>query len=504
MSTPQRPALADLASPAILPNPYPVLAGLREASPFVDFGGALIVAGRHEDCSRILRDPRASSDRSRSVMAAARGAGASREGSGPRPRLDERDEPRMVRSFLSLDPPDHTRLRRLVSRAFTARVVARLRPRIRDLTDELLGGGSGSSGAVDGSGDSGRVDGPGGAGRADRSGDSGRVDGPGGALEVVSGLAYPLPVRIISELLGVPAQDHALFAGWSAALAHALQPPLGMPAEAAAARAMASRDSRIEFDHYFRDLIARRRGEPADDLLSQLVIAEDEGDRLTEDELIATCVLLLVAGHETTVSLISNAVLALLRHPDQLALLRSQPDLAGGAVEETLRYDAPVQLTSRIARGEMQVGPVTAPDGAVILLLLAAAGRDPAAFPEPDRFDIRRGAAGRSAGGTGAGGLGAGGPGAGGRNAGGRSAGGPGAGNAAAGHLAFAAGPHFCLGAPLARLEATIALQAFATRVTEPELDEGALVYRPNLNLRGPQRLVVRHAGIRPADFARR
>ena len=157
--------------------------------------------------------------------------------------------------------------------------------------------------------------------------------------------------------------------------------------------------------------------------------------------------LLLVAGHETTVGLISNAILALLRHPDQLAALRADPGLAAGAVEETLRYDAPVQFTGRVARGGMQVGAVSAPDGAVLMLLLAATGRDPRVFADPDSFDIRRGA-----------------------------------GN----HLAFAAGPHFCLGAPLARLEATIALQAFATRVAEPELDPAGLAYKPNLNLRGP------------------
>jgi cytochrome P450 len=422
VSTPQRATLADLASPAVLPDPYPVLASLREASPFADFGGALVVAGRYEDCSRVLRDPHASSDRSRSELAVARARQAAEASPG--------DTPRPVRSFLSLDPPDHTRLRRLVSRAFTARVVARLEPRIREVADELL-----------------------------------TAQVAGSELELVSALAYPLPVRIISELLGVPAQDHALFAGWSAALAHALQPPLGVPPADAAASAAAAQDARDEFGRYFTDLIARRRAQPADDLLSQLFIAEDAGDRLTESELIATCILLLVAGHETTVSLISNAVLALLRHPDQLALLRADPGLAAGAVEETLRYDAPVQLTSRIARGEMQVGPVTAPDGAVVLLLLAATGRDPAAFPEPDRFDIRRGAGG------------------------------------GAGHLAFAAGPHFCLGAPLARLEATIALQALAARITDPRLDEGQLAYRPNLNLRGPQRLVLRHVGIQPASL---
>jgi len=159
------------------------------------------------------------------------------------------------------------------------------------------------------------------------------------------------------------------------------------------------------------------------------------------------------------VSLISNAILALLRHPDQLAALAADPGLAAGAVEETLRYDAPVQFTSRVARDGMQVGGITARDGAMVLLLLAATGRDPQVFPDPDRFDI-------------------------GRNA--------------AGHLAFAAGPHFCLGAPLARLEATIAVQAFASRVTGPELDPAGLAYKPNLNLRGPARLAVGFAGMRP------
>jgi cytochrome P450 len=239
-----------------------------------------------------------------------------------------------------------------------------------------------------------------------------------------------------------------------------LQPPLGLSAEEAAAQADATRTARSEFTHYFRDLIGRRRDQPGDDLLSMLISAEDNGLRLSEQELISTCILLLVAGHETTVSLISNAVLALLRHPEQLAQLRADPDLAAGAVEETLRYDAPVQLTSRIARGGMEIGPVSPPDGAVVLLLLAAAGRDPAAYPDPDLFDIRRGG----------------------------------------GHLAFAAGPHFCLGAPLARLEAIVALQAFAARVDDPELDTDALAYRPNLNLRGPQRLVVRHSGIRASQ----
>ncbi len=400
MTTPSRPALAELADPANLPNPYPVLAGLREASPFAEADGAFVVVGKHADCSAVLRHPNASSERDKSLLAAA----------SPRRR---RDRP----SFLSLDPPDHTRLRRLVSKAFTPRTVARLEPRIRAITSDLLTAAAAA-----------------------------------GQMEVVSQLAYPLPVRIISELLGVPVEDHPRFAGWSARLAHSLQPDFGLDPEAAKAKAEAAAVAGDEFAVYFRELIATRRAQPTEDLLSEMIAAEDNGERLTEDELIATCVLLLVAGHETTVGLISNAILALLRHPDQLALLRGDPSLAAGAVEETLRYDAPVQMTARVARGGMHIGPIAAPDGALVLLLLAATGRDPRVFDRPDAFDIRRGAT---------------------------------------GHLAFAAGPHFCLGAPLARLEAAIALESFARRIQRPELVAGSLDYKPNLNLRGPERLVV-------------
>ncbi len=201
-----------------------------------------------------------------------------------------------------------------------------------------------------------------------------------------------------------------------------------------------------------------RRSRPGDDLLTKLIRAEDAGERLTVDELIATCVLLLVAGHETTVGLIANAMLALLRNPGQLAALTAEPRLAAAAVEETLRYDPPVQLTGRVARGGMTIGTVEPPDGAVLLLLLAATGRDPAVFARPDTFDIGRGA---------------------------RE------------HLAFAAGPHFCLGAPLARLEASIALEAIARRVAGPGLAE-PVAYKPNFNLRGPQRMVVTFDEILP------
>ncbi|HEY2552730.1 MAG TPA: cytochrome P450 [Streptosporangiaceae bacterium] len=457
-----RPSLSQLADPAIVADPYPVLARLREASPFEEAGGAMIVAGRHADVSAILRDPRASSERHASLLAP---PGAER-----------------AQSFLSLDPPDHTRLRRLVSKAFTARAIATLEPRIRAVTDELLDAAAPGSWLSPGGHASATGDPPaGGAARpaagSRPDGDSppgqgalpGRGEPPGGRLEVVSQLAYPLPVRIISELLGVPPGDHQRFADWSARLVHSLQPQFGAadPAEAAAAQ-----QARTEFAAYFRELIAERRARPAADLLSELVRAEDQGDRLTEDELVATCVLLLVAGHETTVGLISNAILALLRHPGQLASLQADPGLAAAAVEETLRYDAPVQLTARVARGGMRVGALSPPDGGLLVLLLAATGRDPVAFDRPDDFDIRRGAA-----------------------ADGSAPGSP-------AHLAFAAGAHFCLGAPLARLEATIALQAFARRVAGPQLTESAPRYKPNFNLRGPASLPLRFAALRPAEPA--
>jgi cytochrome P450 len=399
-----RPGLSDLATlsdAAVIADPYPLLARFREASPFTALDGALVVFGGYEVCSRILRDPRASSDRERSLLIP--------------PEIADREGRSRTRSFLSLDPPDHTRLRRLVAKAFTPRVVAKLTPRITRITHDLL------SAVADGD-----------------------------EIELVSDLAYPLPVRIISELLGVPAEDHARFAGWSAKLAHSVQPSFGA---IDAVELAETEQAGLEFAEYFTELIAARRSGPADDLLTKLIKAEDAGDRLTVDELIATCVLLLVAGHETTVGLISNAMLALLRNPAQLAALVADPGLAASAVEETLRYDPPVQLTGRVARSGLAIDGLEPRDGAVLLLLLAAAGRDPAVFANPDVFDIGRGAK---------------------------------------EHLAFAAGPHFCLGAPLARLEATIALRAIALMIARPSLDESALVYKPNFNLRGPERMVIR------------
>ena len=389
-------ALAALSDPDVRADPYPLLAALREASPFPTPDGAMVVVGRHADCGRILRDPAVSSDRTRTRVFST--------------------TPRRRPSFLFLDPPDHTRLRRLVSKAFTPRVIAALEPRIRAVVDELLAA-------------------------ADPA-----------AFDVIAGLSYPLPVGIISEMLGVPESDREKFAGWSDRLAQGLDPQF-VQADPGLRRTLD--DTRDEFMAYFADLIAVRRGRAGDDLLSHLIRVEEDGDQLTEEDLLATCVLLLIAGHETTTNLIGNGILALLRHPDQLAELRADPSLVPGAVEESLRYDAPVQISTRIVRGSYRLGEIEAPDGAVLVLLLAAAGRDPDTYADPDRFDIRR---------------------------------------AVGTHLAFAAGPHFCLGAGLARLEAAVALEAFATRVADPELTE--VVYKPNVTLRGPARLVVGTGGI--------
>jgi hypothetical protein len=391
-------ALGRLFDPANRPDPYPVFHRLRETGPFALLDNALVVVGDYDRCAAILRDPAMSSDRRHSRL--------------PRNLADQGDAPPV--SFLSLDPPDHTRLRRLVSKAFTPRVIAALEPDIRRIVDELF---------------------------ADVA--------EAGSLDVVPRLAYPLPVRIITQLLGVPREDHEQFEGWGRRLVRGLDPSLSFTDQS---QIDDIHEAQSEFRAYFLDLIAARRRAPTDDLLSKLVRIEEQGDVLTEDELVGTCVLLLVAGHETTANLIAGGILALLRNPDQLAALRADPSLVSSTVEESLRYDTPVQLTTRIVRQPTLIGDVEVPADAVLLLLLGAANRDPAAFPEPDRFDITRDA---------------------------RQ------------HLSFAAGIHFCLGAGLARLEASIALSAFANRVRGPVLDEDSLRYRPHVNLRGPERMIV-------------
>ncbi|WP_091081330.1 cytochrome P450 [Nonomuraea wenchangensis] len=321
-----------------------------------------------------------------------------------------------------MDPPDHTRLRGLVSRAFTPRMVERLRPRVEAVTAGLIA-------ALPEEGD------------------------------LVSGFAYPLPVMVICEMLGVPPEDHERFQGWSETAARSLDPMLTAELISESGR------SGREFRDYFRDLLELRRRQPGDDLLSALTRVEE----LTEGELLATCVLLLVAGHETTVNLIANGVLALVRH----GLLRQAAERPRQVVEEVLRYDPPVQLTGRVALRDAELGGTPVPAGTAVVALIGAANRDPAVFPDPDRFDPDRFDPNRT------------GPD---RTDPRRLDGAREPGR----HLAFGLGIHFCLGATLARMEGEIALSALAAAAPRMELLDPAPPYRPNLVLRGLAELPVR------------
>jgi cytochrome P450 len=324
--------------------------------------------------------------------------------------LIEPDEEDAI-SMLSADPPDHTRLRSLVSKAFTPRAVESLRPRIEQIVDEHL----------------------------DAVADSGRMD-------VIEDLAYPLPVTVIAEMLGVPASERAQFKAWSDDIV------LGLGVNNSIDDARRSRKAVRELQAYFARAAEERRREPREDLLSALVAAEEEGDRLTAAEVYQTCDLLLVAGHETTTNLIGNGLLALLRHREQWELLRRDPSLIDGAVEELLRYDSPVQATGRGYPDGYDVDGVHVEPHTQLFLLLGAGNRDPAQFPDPERLDITR---------------------------------------TDVKPLSFGHGIHYCLGAPLARIEGAIALRAIAERFPDVRLASDRLEWSPNLILRGLKSLPV-------------
>ena len=401
----------DLLAGIDVVDPYPLWQALLDGPPQLSEDGSFALVTALEDCSELLRHPAMSSDHRNSTHF--------QEVRRPAltPEEVERWERREV--FLFRDPPVHTRLRRLVAKAFTARRVEQLQPFVQKLTDELL------------------------TAAAER-----------GRLELVSDLAYPLPVAVISEMLGVPHEDHEKFAGWSAILAKGLDRLMSEPtAEEVEQNGIAS----DEFRDYFEDLAEQRRRDPRDDLMSALVAAEEEGDRLTMDELTSTALLLLVAGHETTVSLIGNAMLALLRVPGLLDRVRADPALAEGVVEEVLRLDPPVQMTMRTALADVEVPGGVLRAGGTAVLLIAAANRDASAFPEPLELDpLRRDT----------------------------------------GHLAFGGGIHFCLGSPLARLEGRVVVAELARRLVAPRLEE--LTFRENRVLRGPDKLVIGYDALLP------
>jgi cytochrome P450 len=356
------------------------------------------ILSRYRDVLEVLRDPSWSSDErnwSRYPRFRARGERAGLP--------DPYDEDRS--SMLRLDPPDHTRLRGLVSKAFTPRAVEAMRPRIEALVDELLG-------------------------RA-----RGRAE-----LALVQELAAPLPVIVIAEMLGVPPADHAWFRRMS-------DESIKLLGDSSIEERLEGVRATRELTEYFRRIVEERRASPRDDLVSAMVGAEESGNRLTMSELLATCILLLVAGNETTTKLIGNAVVALCRNPGQLELLRAEPKRIEGAIDEFLRYDGPVQLTSRLAREDRELVGRPVRRGQQIVLLLAAANRDPEAFTNPDRLDVTR------------------------ENV---------------RHVAFSHGLHFCLGAQLARLEAGLALEGLVRRFPAFRLADERIEWSPNTVLRGP------------------
>src|SRR3954468_13828850 len=322
----------DLLTAVDVDDPYPLWQSLLDAPPQISEDGMFALVTRHADCAELLKHPDVSSD----------GRNSTHFRATMTPEELERIEKREV--FLFRDPPVHTRLRRLVSKAFTQRQVQQLQPFIEQRPRELL----------------------------DAAAERGR-------LELVADLAYPLPVAVISELLGVPHEDHATFAGWSAVLAKGLDRLMSEPTPAELEENRVASD---DFRAYFEDLAEQRRRAPKDDLLSALVAAEEAGDRLTMDELTSTALLLLVAGHETTVSLIGNGMLALLRVPGLLERVRADASVAEGVVEEVLRLDPPVQMTMRTALADVPVPGGTLRAGGTAVLLLAAANRDTNAFAD--------------------------------------------------------------------------------------------------------------------------
>ncbi len=390
--------------PTMLSDPYPAYRNLRENDPV--HWNALFecwIYTRYPDVDSILMDPRFSADRTKARNRFAQMVQQQQEEFGPFSR---------AQTMLSSDPPAHTRLRKLVSKAFTPRAVENLRPRIQEIVDNLLDG----------------------------------LEGQGG-FDLVDSIAYPLPVIVIAEMLGVPPEDRAQFKKWSDDVVATLGGPF-TPKDVF----QRARQSIEEMATYISHVIADRRAHPREDLISGLIAAEEEGQVLSEEEIFATTILLLVAGNETTTNLIGNCVVALLRNPDQLEYLRADLSRMPAAVEELLRFAGPVQATARVAKEDIDLGGQVVKEGQVAFAFLAAANRDPAKFAEPDRLDLSRNPQ---------------------------------------DHLSFGDGIHFCLGAPLARAEAQITLRALLERYPHIEF-AGDPTWGGTFIIRGVKHLPLR------------
>ena len=385
-------------SPSVYTDPYPTYERLRDKDP-VHWSPLLDswVFSRYKHVDSILRDhKRFSNDTSKR---------------GNPSHIDEALDLQNQPSMLFRDPPDHTRLRALVSRAFTPAVVEGLAGHIRAIADDLLD----------------------------------QIDDPSG-FDLMEAIAAPLPVIVIAELLGVPVEDRPQFQVWSRHRARGLEPNI-----TDAERRLVSESGR-ELDQYFLGIIDQRRRQPQDDLISGLVTAEEAGDKLNQAELLAMLRLLLIAGNETTTKLIGNGMLALLRNPEQLAALRQSPDLMPSAIEELLRYDAPVQLDVRVALEDMEFEGRQVRKGQGVMVLLGSANRDPEMFSDPDRLDLSR---------------------------------------QEANHISFGRGIHHCLGASLARLEGRLTFEALLERFADIRMKADRPVFRDNIILRGLEVLPI-------------
>lgn len=396
----------DMRDPAFREDPYPLLRALRERGRVERDVVGVFLLGHHADVNAGLRDNALSREPWRSPAWGA-----------VRPFVaDSALERTTTQWMLFNDPPKHTRLRRLVNGAFKPPVIEALRGRIAAVADELLAALPAA--------------------------------GSGQTFDLMSGLAQPLPVRVICDVLGLPASDFAQTKAWSDALALIVEPVMHKAWRVAAASAA------DELVAYLRAQVATSRAAPRDDLLGALVRAHDEGDAasgLSDDELLGNLVLLFVAGHETTTNLLGNGMLCLLRHPEELARLRADPAaLLPRACAEMLRYEGPVNMVARHTVQPYAVGDTVVPPGQVLFFMLGAANRDPAVFADPDRFDIER---------------------------------------TPNPHLGFGAGIHYCVGAPLARLEAEIAFDRLLARYPRLEPADAAPRWRPLINLRGLERL---------------
>jgi len=413
--------LAQVFDHANRADPYPLYAEMRKTPVARQEDGSYVVS-TYAAIVQLLHDPRISSELRHLRV--------------PPPETDELAAG-LPPSFLKLDPPDHDRLRRLAARPFgpphTPGRIARLVPELH----RIVGG------LVDGL-----------AGRAE--------------VDIVDDLAYPFPVTVICELLGVPREDEPRFRGWVETLVQALDPSSGESTEEEHRRG----EARSEMGLYFAGLLESHRRSPGSDLLSAMATDDGPDGRMTDVQLLTTAFLLLIAGHETTVNLITNGMLTLLRHPEVLARLRREPDLAIHLVEELLRYEPPVHMLPwRVTLDDIEVGGTTIPKGSRVILMLASGSRDPEHVRDPDRFDPDRFNPDRF-----------------------------GLARDTDQHLGFGGGVHYCFGAPLARLETQVALSHLARRLVSPRLVVDPPPYRANAVLRGPRHLRVAIEGIRPRD----